>query len=136
MKASFYLIKGVSMKGYLQRTKEDLLETLLLVKICLTSFWFWLPVLYAGYIFFQYWMIVYIHPLTIFILPVALIIYLFTQEESRMKARYGIVQKKPRKFFSFTFLGRKTEDFKWDLETTIHEYEEMVTKSQKKENST
>lgn len=109
------------MKRYLQRAKEDILETLLLVKICLTSFWFWLPVLYAGYIFFQFWMLIYVHPLTIFILPASLIIYLFTQEETKMKAMYGIGPRKPRKFFSFTLLGREPEGFKWDLEKTIHD---------------
>lgn len=126
------------MGGYLRQMKEDILETLLLIKICLTSFWFWLPIFYACYLFFQYWMLVNIHPLTIFILPAALIIYLLTQEDKRIKATYGIVEERPRRFFPLTLSGEeKPKGLEWDLAKTLGEYEEMMNKlSKEKENST
>lgn len=123
------------MGKYSQQMKEDILETFLLIKICLTSFWFWLPILYACYLFFQYWIMIHIHPLTIFILPAVLIIYLLTQEDKRIKTTYGIVEEKPRRFFPLWFREEKPKGFKWDLTKTISEYEKIINNLQKKNNT-
>jgi uncharacterized membrane protein len=62
---------------------EEIFEILFIVKVCLTSFWFWVPILYAVYSIFQIWMLVYIHPLTILILPTALIFYLLILDKRK-----------------------------------------------------
>jgi hypothetical protein len=75
------------------RWLESLMEILFITKVCLTTFWFWLPILYAIYLFFQIWMFFFLHPLTIFILPTILLVYSILQEEKRFKARYGVHAK-------------------------------------------
>jgi len=62
---------------------EEILEILFIVKVCLTSIWFWVPILYAVYSIFQIWILVYIHPLTILILPTALIVYLLILDKRK-----------------------------------------------------
>jgi hypothetical protein len=67
---------------------EALLEILLVIKICLTTFWFWLPILYTCLFFFHLWMIFYIHPLTILIFPGILVLYSLYLDNQRIKIRY------------------------------------------------
>ena len=70
--------------------KEEIREVLLLIKVCFTTFWFWLPALFAIYLYLQIWMIFFIHPLTIFIFPIILAVYLIYEREKRIKLMYKL----------------------------------------------
>lgn len=70
--------------------KEEIQEVLLIIKACFTTFWFWLPALFASYLYLQIWMIFSIHPLTIFILPTILTVYLTYEREKRIKMMYKV----------------------------------------------
>jgi len=63
-------------------------------KTCLTTFWFWVPVLFSAYMWAQLAIMFYIHPLALAIVPSILIIYAFIQEDRRFKAQYGLDRKK------------------------------------------
>ncbi len=76
--------------------KRSVLEILWIIKTSLTTFWFWLPVLYAAYFYIQLWMIFIVHPLTIIILPTILSIYVVREEKKRKQARYQFSSTKSR----------------------------------------
>ena len=116
-----------------QTLKESILETLLIIKACLTSFWFWLPSLFAGYMFLQLWMVFYIHPLTLAILPIILSIYLILEDERRVKAQYGLNDVK--KISASDPLGSRPRDLKgfaWNIERAVEEYKRLVSYKKRK----
>lgn len=115
------------MNKVLQAIENDVLETLLIVKLCFTSFWFWLPVLYGGYIILQMWLLIMVHPLTILIVPGAISAYLIVQKEKRMKAQYGIDDGKPkRSLHPYSLMPAERAKFSWDVEKALEEYEKMM----------
>ncbi|MEM2614792.1 MAG: hypothetical protein QXO15_11325 [Nitrososphaerota archaeon] len=73
--------------------KEEIYEILYLVKVCLTSIWFWLPVLFAIYMYSQL-LIFFIHPLLLLVTPAIISIYALLQEKKRLKARYEMGERK------------------------------------------
>jgi len=63
---------------FIQRLKnflEDIKEVFSIIGTCFTIFWFWAPTLYMLVFILHLYLIFYVHPLTIFILPGALAIY-------------------------------------------------------------
>lgn len=122
------------MSKRLQGLKESIIETFFLVKMCFTCFWFWLPVLFAAYFFIQLWMIVFIHPLTLFILPAILSIYSILQEEERLELQYGFGKK--QRLPASHPLGsgpQELKGFAWNVEKALEEYERSETKKDYKE---
>jgi len=79
--------------------KESIVELFTVMKASVTSFWFWLPILYAAGVFIDLWLMINVHPLIGVILPAVLIIYAICLEEKRVKLRYGIKDKKYLKAF-------------------------------------
>lgn len=80
--------------GRITDLKDSVIEAVLLVKTCLTTFWFWVPVLFAAYMWAQLAIMFYIHPLALVIVPSVLIVYALVQEERRVRAQYGLDRKK------------------------------------------
>lgn len=121
--------------GRLVDLKDSLLEIILIVRCCLTTFWFWVPVLYAAYFFVQLWMFFYIHPLTIVIFPAILIVYSIFLEEKRFEAKYGLIRDKT--VSSSAPLGSKPtyKNFRWNVEQALREYNQLLkeTKHEKDE---
>jgi len=76
--------------GRIANFKDSLVEAILLVKTCLTTFWFWVPVIFAAYMWAQLGIMFYVHPLALAIVPSVLIIYALIQEDRRFKAQYGL----------------------------------------------
>ena len=111
------------MSQRLRGFKESAVETVFLVKVCLTCFWFWLPVLFAACFFIQLWMIVMIHPLTLFILPGILSIYSMLENEKRLKLQYGLEKKRRLKALHPLGSGpQELKGYRWNVEKTIEEY--------------
>jgi hypothetical protein len=114
--------------------KESLLEILYLAKCCLTTFWFWLPVLFAGYFFLQIWMMFFIHPLTVLILPAVLCAYGIRQERKRTEAQYGLVKTKALKASHGLGMGPEPLPlYKWEIEKVVQEYTHFLKKKRKKQ---
>lgn len=114
------------MGNVIQAVKDDVIETLLLVKTCFSSFWFWLPVVYGGYMIFQIWLLIVVHPLTILIVPGAISAYLIVDEKRRIKAQYGIKDDKQRALRPYSLLPTERVDRSWDVEKTLEEYGKMM----------
>ena len=117
--------------GILKDIKEDIIEILLLIKSCLSTIWFWIPVLVAAYFYVQLWMIFFIHPLTLLIAPLILSIYSMLQVEKRAKARYGIDTRVVKASDPIAALPRKPFSQEREIEEIIEKYEEML-KNRKK----
>jgi len=117
----------------LQSFKESFDEILGIVRVCLTSFWFWFPVLYGVYFYLQIWLIFCVHPLTILILPLFLSIYLILQEEKRAKAFYDLHESKYLSASRPIGAGPETKTFKWQVEESVKEYAELLKKKQKEQ---
>jgi hypothetical protein len=112
---------------------ESFVDILILVKVCLTNFWFWVPVLFAASLYIQLWAVFAIHPLTILILPTILGIFAMIQEEKRVKAQYGLdeilVLKASHGLGEGPLLERKT----WDVEKAIKEYQKTLKRDKKED---
>ncbi len=117
--------------------KEELLEIIYLVKICLTSIWFWIPVLFAAYLFIQFWLIFYVSPFAILVVPTILSIILVYKREKRLRMLYGIKETVPEKvgYISGSELGQQVvpKEYKWIIEETLEKYRRARRKT-KKEN--
>jgi hypothetical protein len=101
--------------------KESLLEVLWIIKSCLTTVWFWIPILYASYTIMQLWMIFFVHPLTLLIVPTILSIYAIREEEKRLKLQYQLTKTKRLEkfhpigmgpqFISDSYINRRIEEY-------------------------
>lgn len=114
----------------LQSSKESFIEILVIVKACLTSFWFWLPVLYGVFFYMQIWLIFCVHPLTILVLPIAISIYAIIQEEKKTKAFYELNRIK---YFNASHPlgeGPKMITSNRKVEKYVKEYEKLLKKKQ------
>jgi hypothetical protein len=110
-------------------------EVLWIAKNTLNTFWFWFPIIYMGYVLLQLWMMLYIHPLTLAIVPIALIIYGVKLEDKRVKLRYGL--DKGKRLSASQVLGATPEpigEFEWKVEKAVEQYEHLLKEEDKKEN--
>lgn len=115
--------------------KEEIYEILYLVKVCLTSFWFWLPVLFAIFMYSQLLIFLFIHPLLLLITPAIISIYALLQERKRLKAQYKI---RERKILSASDpLGTKPHapTSKNVVEEIVEEYVRFLKKKEKRESA-
>lgn len=106
----------------LREFKEAFLEVLLVIKVCLTSFWFWLPPLFAAYMYFQFWIIFFIHPLTVLIVPVVFAVFAMILRERRIKAQYGLDKVKLLRASDPLGASPTWKKVRWDVEKAINEY--------------
>jgi len=107
--------------------KNTFLEVLWIARNTLNTFWFWLPIIFMGYVFFQLWLMFYVHPLALAILPIILIIYGIQNEEKRIRAKYGLTKMK---YLSATHgFGAKPEPIKkreWEVEQAVKRYKKLL----------
>jgi hypothetical protein len=110
----------------LQEFKDSILEVLLIIKVCLTTVWFWIPPLVAVYIFFQLWLVFFVHPLTILILPVVFAVFAMVWEEKTAEARYGLDKVKLVDASDPLGTSPVWEKVTFDVEKAISEYNESL----------
>ncbi|MGQ9566396.1 MAG: hypothetical protein ACUVT5_07675 [Candidatus Bathyarchaeales archaeon] len=108
--------------GALRDFIEFIKEAFWITKVCFTSFWFWLPVLFATYIIFQMYLAVAVHPVTLLILPAALIIYMIIWEDKRIAAQYGLKKKGTQPQTQGAIV--------WNVDKSVDEYLQIVNKRQ------
>jgi hypothetical protein len=114
--------------------RNSFLEILWITKNTVTTFWFWFPIIFMAYVLVQLWMMIYIHPLTLAIVPIILIIYGVRLEEKRIKIKYGIA--KTKRLPVTHALGATPEPVKkyeWKVEQAVERYEQLL-KDKKPEN--
>lgn len=117
----------------LQEFKESFIEILIITKVCLTTFWFWLPVLFAAYMYFQLWIVFFVHPLTILILPVVIAVFATFLDEKRVSSQYEL--EKVKLLSASDPLGANPEwkKVRFDVEKVVREYKESLEKAEEKQ---
>lgn len=120
--------------GKLSEWKESFLEVLWIMKNTLGTFWFWVPIAYFAFVLLQLWMMFYIHPLTLAIVPIILIIYGIRLENKRTRLRYGL--DKPKRLSATRGIGANAEpmsDFEWKVSQAVDQYERMLREEKEEE---
>jgi hypothetical protein len=116
--------------------KNSFLEVVWIARNTLSTFWFWFPIIYMAYVIFQLWLVFYVSPLTLAILPITLIIYGVRLEEKRVKSMYGL--NKTKRLETLHTMGAAPEAFgdaDWKVEKAVEQYEKLLKehKREKKE---
>jgi hypothetical protein len=119
----------------LQNLKDFIVEISMLVKACVTSVWFWVPVAYAVLFYLQLWLMFFVHPLTILIMPSILVAYLIIREEKRARAYYELNGIKYLRASHGLGEGPEPKPFKWEIERSLRDYEEMLKKGHTEDKS-
>lgn len=127
-----YSFKWPSMNK-LRSYKDSFFEVLWIAKNTLSTFWFWFPIVYMGYVFLQLWMMVFISPLTLALLPAILIIYGLRQEDKRTRSRWGL--SRPKRLSGTHGQGEAPEPmgkFEWEVERSVEQYERLLKEGKQK----
>lgn len=119
------------MKQRIKFFAAEIKEIFTIMKVSLTTFWFWVPVLYAAYFYIQFWMLVYINPLTILILPVIISLYAVYLEEQRLKAKYDFDEMKTLSTSQPSGKNLTVTQCKWKIEKLMAEYLHFLKKKEK-----
>jgi hypothetical protein len=119
--------------GSWSELKDSFLEIFYLMTAVFTTIWFWIPVLFSALLYFQLWMMFFIHPVTVLVVPTILVVYMVLDEEKRVRAQYGLDQKKRKWRFHLFSLEQEERGFKWDQEKAIEQYEQIIKKKQQKD---
>jgi len=80
--------------------------------------------------YFQLWVIFFVHPLTVFIVPVVLAIFVMVFEEERVKAQYGLDKIKLLRSSDPLGASPTWKEVRWDVERAIREYRESLKKTE------
>lgn len=121
--------------GRISDYKNSFLEVVWIARNTLSTFWFWFPIIYMAYVIFQLWLMFYVHPLTLALLPVTLIIYGVHLEEKRVKLRYGL--GKTKRLPSTHSMGTSPEPLReadWEVEQAVEQYEKLLKQHKKGKN--
>ncbi len=100
------------------RLKESIWDIWTIVKTCMTTVWFWVPVIFALYMWAQLAIMFYIHPLALIVVPSILVVYALVQEDKRIKLQYGLGKEETK----------KTEA---DLKEVVNEYKLLLNNDKK-----
>lgn len=117
-----------------QSLKETFLEVYYIVKGCLTCFWFWVPTLFATYIYLQLYMMC-INPLLLLVGPIIITIYAMFWEEKRVKAQYGINDVKVLNSSDPLFSMPRNAPSRREVEELVEEYKKLIKRRPKKSDS-
>lgn len=114
----------------MEEIKDSVVEILWIIKTSLTTFWFWLPVLYAVYFYIQLWMIFFVHPLTILVLPALLGVYMVLEEKRREEAKYQLSSSKSLKQTGTVERVPQIRFSKYDFEKNLERYRKFFQRDE------
>lgn len=73
--------------------KDSVIEVLLIVKACITSFWFWLPVLFSIYMCLQLYLMA-INPILLIVGPLVLTLFALILDQKMAKSERAVKKVK------------------------------------------
>jgi hypothetical protein len=113
--------------GRLKSFTDTVREVLWITRNTVSTFWFWLPIIYFLYIIVQLWLVFYVHPLTLAIVPIAMVIYGVRMEEKRVRLRYGL--QKGKRLSGTYGIGATPEPVResdWKVEQAVEQYAKLL----------
>lgn len=113
-----------------QSLKESTREILVIIKVCLTSFWFWLPTLFAIFLYVELYLL-FVNPLLFLIGPIAIIIYALIWEEKRLKAQYDLKEVKIVRSSDPLFTPPRRQKVP-EVDQLLEEYKKLIKRKEKK----
>jgi hypothetical protein len=113
--------------------KESFLEIWWVVKTCLTTIWFWVPILVGVYVSFEIWLFIFVHPLSILIAPVLIAIYAVTIQDKRARSQFGLLRA--RRLDAKHPIGTGPEFIaEWNAQDRVEEYLRLLEDEKKQAN--
>ena len=113
--------------------KESFLEIWWVVKTCLTTIWFWVPILVGVYVSFEIWLFIFVHPLSILIAPVLIAIYAVTIQDKRARSQFGLLRA--RRLDAKHPIGTGPEFIaEWSAQDRVEEYLRVLEDEKKQAN--
>lgn len=108
--------------------RETFLELIWIIKTCLTTFWFWVPVLIGLIPMFELWIILTINPLAAFALPAVVVAGVLIIDDKRTRAHYGMGKDN----HAVHPIGTGSEFLaNWDAQEKVKEYLKTLDKKKK-----
>lgn len=114
-----------------QSLKDSILEMWAIVKACLTSFWFWVPPLFAIYIYLQLFLML-INPLLLIVGPAILIALGLWWEDKRAKAKYGVKDVRVLYASDPLFTPPQKARTRDEVDRLVEEYHNLLKKRKRK----
>ena len=97
------------------------------LKTILTTFWFWVPIIYGLYFIVQLWMMFFIHPLSVIVVASVFAIYAIRLEGKRSSSRYGhLGRRRLSASHGFGEGPQQERGFRWRVEQTVEQYEHLL----------
>ncbi len=109
---------------------QSIYESLYIIKVCLTSFWFWVPALVALFTIFELYLLT-ISPWLLIIIPAIIAGYSMMWEERRTRAQYGLKDIKLIRSSDPLGSGPRQVANDIDVERLVKEYTNLVDDSRK-----
>jgi len=112
-------------KRGLKELRESLREIWAITKVCLTSFWFWVPVLFSLFLYLELYLL-FFYPIICFIILGGFVILALYWEDKRAKAKYGIKDVKVLLSSDPLFTTPRKADSKTEVGKLVDEYKELL----------
>jgi hypothetical protein len=117
-----------------QSLKDSLLDALAIIKAALTTFWFWVPTLFAVFLYVELYLLI-VNPFLFLVGPVTIILYALYWEEKRVKAQYGATDFKVMHSSNPLFATPRKISTQEEIDELVEEYQKLLRKSLEKSTS-
>jgi hypothetical protein len=117
-----------------QSFKDSLLDALAMIKAALTTFWFWVPVLFAVFLYVELYLMI-INPLLFLVGPIIIILYALHWEEKRAKAQYGATDIRVMRSSNPIFATPRKISAQEEVDELVEEYQKLLRKRHEKSTS-
>ena len=114
-----------------QSLKASLLDALAIIKAALTTFWFWVPTLFAVFLYVQLYMMI-INPLLFLVGPIIIILYALHWEEKRVKAQYGATDVRVMHSSNPIFATPRKISAQEEVDELVEGYQKLLRKRPEK----
>lgn len=111
--------------------KDSLLDALAIIKAALTTFWFWVPALFAVFLYVELYLMI-INPLLFLVGPVIIILYALHWEEKRAKAQYGAADVRVMHSSNPMFATPRKISAQEEVDELVKEYQKLLRKRPEK----
>jgi len=114
-----------------QSLKDSLLDALAIIKAALTTFWFWVPTLFAVFLYVELYLMIF-NPLLFLVGPAIIILYALHWEEKRVKAQYGATDARVMHSSNPIFATPRKLSAQEEIDELVERYKRLLRKRPEK----